>query len=510
MSTVQQRGLATAETALPATVDTRGPTIVVSASNSLDPTLAPVVYRCTGAADQVQINAAIVAVNAVGGGHVVLLEGTYVCAANVAMLSFVILSGNGWSSILEFSAGFVLIDAETDVVIERIYIDTKTQTAGTVCIDIDNLCARITIERCRFFSDDVGIDGGGIDDSTDIWILNNYFDATDGTSIILQGSAGNEVLRARIGGNTITAAGSDGIWYDELDYSVIADNVILETTRYGIFQVAGYRNVVRTNEIILCGDIGISMAGGEPRILDNHVMNCTNEAIVTTGGFGLTVGNYISTCGDDGIASSGANGIISNNMIVSPDGHGIYVTAAGNETIISNNWVSSSDEQGIESLGDNVTIIGNDLYATNIEGILITGIQNIIVGNRVRGNGIGDYPIRVTGLNCLVANNNLSNGFEGGVIVEAGRCTVIGNEIYNSGDQIIYLDNGDDACIVGNYIWDFDEKGIWVDSASTDPLIVGNYVTSGDAVGIQVDVRHAVVSGNYVTNNGTIGIFMNG
>lgn len=41
--------------------DTRGFTIVVSASNSLDPTLAPAVYRCDGVSDEATINAAIVA-----------------------------------------------------------------------------------------------------------------------------------------------------------------------------------------------------------------------------------------------------------------------------------------------------------------------------------------------------------------------------------------------------------------------------------------------------------------
>ncbi|GAG84951.1 unnamed protein product, partial [marine sediment metagenome] len=175
---------------------------MVAASTSIDPTLAPVAYRCTGVADQVQINAAIVAVNAGGGGIVVLLEGTYVCAANVVMLSNVTLVGVNWSAVLEFTAGVVLIDARTDVVIRTLYIDTKTQDAGSDCIDIDNECHRILIEGCRFYSDDDGIDGTGTDDSTNIWIRNNYLLNIDGDGIYFSGTSGNEVIKLEITGNT--------------------------------------------------------------------------------------------------------------------------------------------------------------------------------------------------------------------------------------------------------------------------------------------------------------------
>ncbi|GAI01714.1 unnamed protein product, partial [marine sediment metagenome] len=63
-------------------VDTRTSTIVVSASNSVDPNLAPAAYRCSGAADDVEINAALTAASAVGG-EVLLLEGLYVPAATI-------------------------------------------------------------------------------------------------------------------------------------------------------------------------------------------------------------------------------------------------------------------------------------------------------------------------------------------------------------------------------------------------------------------------------------------
>ena len=61
LSTTTRKGASTAAVAAAPAADTRTSTIVVAASNSLDPTLAPLLYRCTGVADHVEMNAALVA-----------------------------------------------------------------------------------------------------------------------------------------------------------------------------------------------------------------------------------------------------------------------------------------------------------------------------------------------------------------------------------------------------------------------------------------------------------------
>jgi hypothetical protein len=57
-------------------------------------------YTCDGTADDVEINAAITAASAAGGGKVLLSEGTFTLAAAVQMRSKVDLVGQGWGSIL--------------------------------------------------------------------------------------------------------------------------------------------------------------------------------------------------------------------------------------------------------------------------------------------------------------------------------------------------------------------------------------------------------------------------
>ena len=71
----------------------RPATKVVSASNSIDLNNAD--YVCDGANDEVQIQAAMTAVNAAGGGDVLLMEGTYSIGASITGKSHVHVKGMG-------------------------------------------------------------------------------------------------------------------------------------------------------------------------------------------------------------------------------------------------------------------------------------------------------------------------------------------------------------------------------------------------------------------------------
>lgn len=168
MSTTTPRGHGTAAE-IPVEEDTRGFTIIVAASNSLDPTLAPAIYRCSGAADEVEINNAIVAVNAAGGGEVRLLEGTYVLAASIAPLSSVKVSGTGVATFLNagVAAHAFDINAQSDIMICCLSVQT---TAGGGFnfnpINIRGGCTEINFWQVHILESD--LDGIAItsDDST--------------------------------------------------------------------------------------------------------------------------------------------------------------------------------------------------------------------------------------------------------------------------------------------------------------------------------------------------------
>jgi len=70
----------------------RGATVCVAASDSTASGKAQADYICDGTADDVEINLAITAANALSGGTVVLLDGTYTVADSIVPLSYVTLS----------------------------------------------------------------------------------------------------------------------------------------------------------------------------------------------------------------------------------------------------------------------------------------------------------------------------------------------------------------------------------------------------------------------------------
>jgi hypothetical protein len=71
----------------------KGPVFIVASSTSVYPSLAD--YVCDGSNDEVQIQAAINAANAVGGGKVFLLEGQFNIADTIKVYHEIIIEGSG-------------------------------------------------------------------------------------------------------------------------------------------------------------------------------------------------------------------------------------------------------------------------------------------------------------------------------------------------------------------------------------------------------------------------------
>lgn len=83
------------------------PTFVVAASNASPESLDRADYVCDGVADEVQINLAIVAAGAAGGGKVELTEGLFTCAASIVDngVSDITIEGQGPATILRQANG---------------------------------------------------------------------------------------------------------------------------------------------------------------------------------------------------------------------------------------------------------------------------------------------------------------------------------------------------------------------------------------------------------------------
>ncbi len=240
--------------------DTRGFTIVVSAINSLDPTLAPAAYRCSGAADEVEINAALAAVNAVGGGTVKLLEGTYTMAAAITFPgNDLVLSGMGVATLIDVPdlapTNFhgIVITGRVDCVVKDLSIQTAGGGGDTVhCIFIENGSDRFLVENVWIPDSDangIHIEGTEIDYGR---VHHCHIMGCDEDGIHATMDAANYLDYLTVSHNDIWGNGDDGV---ELAFRVrnalVKVNQINGNTGFGvnISDVSSVDNIVENNKL---------------------------------------------------------------------------------------------------------------------------------------------------------------------------------------------------------------------------------------------------------------------
>ena len=179
--------------------------------------------------DEVIINAAIVWVNALGGGSVYIEESTYTFGANVALLASVYLYGSGSGSILT-------IPAATDDCVEISGVTgwkIALLTLRTTGVGANDALSLVDADDGEIFSlviDDSGQDGIIIDgDSSSVNIHDNNISGC--TRYGINNSGDNNQIQ----GNRIDTTGDDGIWLQAGGtYCVIVENRISGWTGEGI------------------------------------------------------------------------------------------------------------------------------------------------------------------------------------------------------------------------------------------------------------------------------------
>lgn len=311
-------------------------TIVVAASNSLTPTLADLAYRCDGVADEVEINNAIAAVIAVGGGSVVLLDGTFNLAAPINIRSYVMIIGQGKATIL---------------------FPTANMTACIYC----------NVQIYQYTILDLQINGN----RAAVTVFGIY---------ITPPGAGTRFAHGIIANCHIHSA-DYGIYTINHAYSLIFSNTL------GGFSVAGV-GLVNNLDGIVC-----DVQTQDTLILNNHCMSNSRHGIhlLGTAYHCIIIGNHCSHNLGHGIYIDGSNNvIISSNAVSQNTGAGIYVV--GSECTVVSNICNLNDENrtasydGIYIVGNYNVVVGNrcfenDRYELNIGG----GTRNKVFHNELYG-----------------------------------------------------------------------------------------------------------------------------
>ena len=397
----------------------REATIVVAASDSLSPSADLV---GDGTADDVQIQAAIDALPAVGG-RVILLEGTFTLAADLTFPDDVTLEGQGDSTILNFG-GASIANALT------LHDNSK----------VKNLKAALV----------AGAGGGGT--------RPNVVYATGRTQILLE----NLWLA---GDTSVADDGSDarqnGIYFDTVTESKIVKCRIEDNDRHGIHLNSSSDNIVSGNN---CQDntsrgILLTSSSNNNAITGNVWQGNGSHGFELNASLNNTVaGNACQGNGWHGInISLSSNNTVSENTCQGNPHDGIYLVSSHQNTI-TGNTCQGNDGYGIYlSMSDNNTITGNTYAENDSAGSTASGIylgysdENVVTGNQCSGNGLhGIYIYRSS--YCAVSGNVCNNQNTGDGINVTGDATanadynnLTGNTCYNNADDGIAIEGTTDA-----------------------------------------------------------------
>jgi len=180
-----------------------------------------------------------------------------------------------------------------------------------------------------------------------------------------------------ITGNVIQGGNGDGIEAYDLENGTIANNLINEVGRIGIYITSNWD--IPTN-------------------------------IIVDGNIVINAGHNASETWKDGIRIITSNNIVSNNVVSGSGANGIYVASFGEYTVVSGNIVANSTTNGI---------------------IIFQSRHTTVTGNTVQfnaGSGIGINQANYT----VVSSNTVTDNAYGIYLTDAYYNVISSNNVYNS------------------------------------------------------------------------------
>mgnify|MGYP001610463590 CR=1 FL=1 len=383
----------------------RESTYIVAASDAPAHVIAQADYKCDGVADNVQIQAAIDALPAAGGGKIRLTQGTFNLAAALTAGGNTFLEGAG--------------------------IESTTISVA------DNVNGIVISEASTY--------GGGVKDLT----LKVEGAAVIGISVSGVWKSCLESLKIE----AKTASYATGIRILSAAYLASIRNCrIIGFTTYGINLAANGCVVDNCDLIGISGskDIYVESTAQGCKILNNWLESASGRDvrhIQTEASYTIIYGNAIDgmyTAASIGVYIVGAgarNCLVVGNTFDFSKGVGIQIdTTAGESNIIaSNTFSTTTDSNAILVAKNNQTIDGNNIYISVADlgtaaVYLGANAHDIVVSNNTIKNTLAnpDYGIYVGGLRAVIKGNIIDKWTYGISLAQAGSAAVIeGNNFLN-------------------------------------------------------------------------------
>jgi len=406
-------------------------------------------YVAAGADMEVEVNAALVEALALGGGEVVLLQGTYTLAASITFPgNNLVLRGMGRATFIDVpdlaptTFHGISMMGRTDCTIRDLSIQTAAGGGDTVhCIFIEDgsdSFKLIDITIVDSDSDGIHVEGTTI---TQGHIHRCHVEAADGNGILVDMDAANFMYRLHVEDCDILACGTQGIVFLASGgnlYCQVVNNIVYGCTGTGILVFNADFSMVRGNICVNNSSSGIGLTNTpEAQVLGNVCQGNNVDGIVLSDSTFITLaGNLCQGNGGDGISliTFSSSCTITGNTFQENEDHGIILSQSDNCTVVGN------------------TCIGNDSGNTgNFDGINLTTCDRILVlGNQCQDQQGWGIQLDDDSNYCKISNNYTALNVAGSINVNGATCD--GNEVvFNTVEEGAPVDTGTLTRSYGNY-----------------------------------------------------------
>jgi len=418
---------------------------LASIESSAGKEYATFVVSPTGAgADYSNIQDAIDAVEALGGGRVLIMEGTYTIASQLT------------------------VNGSDDIVIQGMGPKTVITSSSSlshlmqVC-DIGNQHDRIYIKDICFDGNSGNSGSAGLlfFQYTDYsFAINCYFKDSNGYSMNVEASDFCTISGCQFG-----VAGNNSLESDPTSNNLSVIN-------------CNFTSVVHSGYcVVLDGTCSVCVA-------------CT-FLNVANGVYQYGAGTLVTSCTFKTLSSRsvrcyGAYGIFSNNYIQDADGEAVQVE--GQHCSVVGNTFYDNHDNAIRLMGDYISCVGNSIKTNGSDGINVAGTHNSVIGNtieEVTGNGINNNGSRM-----IISGNSIYNCTNAGLLTYSDTDLIITNNvIYNNGVSGMWIRLLTHGTISGNTIHDNNQQGIYLQGC-TMVAITGNSIhDNGKGAGTYCEIK---------------------
>jgi len=436
-------------------LDIRVATLVVAANNSLNKNMAD--YVCDGTADDVEIQAALEAIEATGhAGRVVLLEGDYYITENLVVHGYADLEGQGRNTWLRMTGPNITncIVLDQHCAVRRLSI-TGVGTCGTVGARPNGIYCEW---RSSILIEDLYISMPFQADDDSAYRQNGiYLYETDRVNILnceIEYAIRNAVclldcLEVSVEGLKTYYTTVSGVHGENSSFQVKGS--LFRTDELAIYSL-GSDEVRITDNSVQPNKVGIKIEGGRDLVIASNIFSSApEEAILVAGGQFADLrpqilGNSFFDCGDNSPVHSvidiGAGigpSLVAENKLDSCKGNGISVSAARSKIV--GNHVTSSGRHGIYVAADGCLVEGN--YCVDNSELAANTYDGIFFDEDC-------YSSTVVGNVCEETNSKQRHGIY--MSQFSGYSTIVDNHIIAAVQSGIVLNNCEHSSIRNNYI----------------------------------------------------------